>query len=346
MAKHAKKNNIISYDEAKHKKLQEKEEQKKIAAKHFRDDYEEYEDIYGNSFSNDVQITNEYSNREDYNRFQRKSINKINEDDETYEDENTKSAFDRRERYNQEKQPIPRNLVNLIVISSMVVFLIIITIMLYNYYVVKSINVIGNESVKYHDVTQLCGVEYKQSMLSIKKEDIEESFESQQPMIEVVEVKKIWPNVLEIHIKERPPICYIVLKGSQKCALIGENNVCLSIVDSYLEDDMPRIYGLDVGTGELGKEIVDGEIRKLEVLKLIISAMVETNCISELESININNTTNIIMTSTTGTEIKIGDVSNLTIKFNNTKIGIQRLISENNTNVTMVVTGDNSFYIE
>ena len=103
---------------------------------------------------------------------------------------------------------------------------------------------------------------------------------------------------------------------------------------------------MDVGTGNLGKELTNGETRKLEVLKELISAMVETDCIEELESININNTTNIIIMSTSGTQIKIGDTTNLVNKFEVTKIGIRRLIIENNTDVTMIVPGDNTFHIE
>ena len=337
MAKHAKKNNIISYDEAKFKKLQEKEEQRRKVAKHVRHDIGDTEELNEDSYYNDTQ-NNNFNDRFNVN-------SDYHIDDEPKEQES--SRYQRRSgKYAQESEPLPRNLINLIIVALMVLFLTFISIMMYNYYVVETIDVVGNHEIKYHDITRLCGVEYKQSMLSVKKEDIVESFESQMPMIEVVDVKKVWPNILEIHVKERPPVCFIVLKGSQKCALIGEDNICLSIVDSYLDGDMPRIYGLDVGTAELSKEIIDGETRKLEVLKQIIAAMIETDCISELESININNTTNITMVSTSGTNIKIGDASNLNTKFSNIKTGIRRLILEDNTDATMVVTGDNAIYIE
>lgn len=339
MAKHAK-NNIISYDEAKKKKLHEKQERDKRAGKHIRNDGNEefYDDGYNDDAPN-------YETSNNTNRYSR--VNEQRHPEDYSEKSNEKTAErEVRGKYAQQKEPLPRNLVNLIVVVVMTLFLVFISVMLYNFYVVEDINVIGNESIKYHEITELCGVEYKQSMMSVNKEDIVASFESKMPMIEVVEVKKIWPNVLEITVKERPPICYIVLKGSQKCALIGENNICLSIVDSYLQGDLPRIYGLDVGTGELGKKITDGETRKLEVLKQLIDAMIETECISEIESININNTTNITMVSTSGTNIKAGDTSNLVNKFSIIKIGIQRLISENNTDVTMVVPGDNTFHIE
>ncbi len=336
MAKHAKKDNIINYDEAKLKKLQEREEEISQSGKHFRSDYE---DSYSYSEFDDIQ-------NEDYS----------GSDDGFIEDadrrKTDRSGYGRQRstknggKYSYDNQRIPQNLVNFIIVGVMAAFLIFFSVMLYNFYVVETINVIGNESIKYHDIAELCGVEYKQSMLKVKEEDIIESFESKLPMIEVIEVNKHWPNILEIQIKEREPVCYLVLKGSQKCALIGEDNICLAIEDSYLKGDLPRIYGLDVGTGELGKEITDGEARKLEVLKLLIGTMIETECISELESININNTTNIVMESTTGTTIKIGDTTNLTTKFKNVKIGIRRLISEGNTDVIMVVTGDNAIYIE
>lgn len=335
MAKHAKKNNIISYDEAKQKKLQKKEDESRSNARHIRDEFnDEYNDIYGNTYSNteNKKYDTPVHNNENDDRYEDQNLRFRKRDNKYYDDVANESA--------------PRTLINVIVIGLMSLLLTFICIMMYNYYVVETITVIGNDEVKYHDVTQLCGVKYKQSMLKVKKEDIIESFERQKPMIQVIDVKKIWPNILEITVKERPPVCFIVLKGSQKCALIGENNLCLSIVDSYLEGNIPRIYGLDVGSGELGREIVDGETRQLLALKELISAMIETDCIAELESININNTTNITMQSTTGTSIKIGDTSNLVNKFAKIKIMIIHLINTNNTDVGMVVTGDNSIDIE
>ena len=345
MAKHAKGNNIISYDEAKQKILREKEEQLNgNLAKHFKNEGNYHEESFENGYVDDAvnykSADSEYSQTETPNSnplFGRHSVERDRE----------REYFARRDaKYAEKKEPLPRNLVNLIIIALMTLFLAIVSVMLYNYYVVESINVKGNQDITYHNITELCGVRYKQSMLTVNKEDIIESFESKQPMVEVVDIQKIWPNILEITVKERAPICYLVLKGSQKCALIGEDNICLAIQDSYLDGDIPRIYGLDVGSGELGKEVTDGEARKLEVLKQLISAMKETDCISELESININNTTNIIMQSIHGTEIKMGDATSLVIKLSNVKTMLEHLLSQNNTEVTMIVTGDNSIYIE
>jgi len=342
LAKHSKGNNIISYDEAKKKILREKEEQlNENSAKHFRNGNSSYEETFEDGYFDDaINYGNEAGDKENQNS------NSARGKHSAARDREREYYAHRDAKYAEKKEPLPRNLVNLIIIALMTLFLAIISAMLYNYYVVETINVNGNHDITYHNITELCGVDYKQSMLTVNKEDIIESFESRQPMVEVVDVQKIWPNILEITVKERPPVCYLVLKGSQKCALIGEGNICLAIQDSYLDGDIPRIYGLDVGSGELGKEITDGEARKLEVLKEIISAMLETDCIAELESININNTTNILMQSIHGTQIKMGDASNLVTKLSNVKIMLAHLLSQNNTEVTMIVTGDNSIYIE
>lgn len=380
MAKHSK-NNIISYDEAKQKKLHERQERN--LGRHSKDDANSHEDIQGGGYVDDAQnqakkakygYNNDSKNRNlrakyGYNEHERtnrrpkygydenEDINNAEpqqeEHEETYketfEDIPQNSGFVRRNseaKYGQKRETIPRNLLNLIIVISMSLILALILVAMYNQYVVETINVVGNDEIKYHDITQLCGVDYKESMLSVKEEEIIETFESQQPMIEVTAVKKIWPNVLEIYVKERPPICFIILKGSQKCALIGEGNICLSIVDIYLEGDLPRIYGIDVGTGKLGKEITDGETRKLEVLKEMIDAMIETDCISEIESINIGNTTSITMISVHGIPIEMGDAANLNTKLANVKVMLNVLVSQNNTDVTLIVTGDGNAYTE
>lgn len=376
MAKHSK-NNIISYDEAKQKKLHEREERN--LGRHFKDDDQVHDETKEQGYVDDAQnkakrakygyddtlknrnLRAKYGYDEDEKNSRRPKYgyeqnegadNSEPQFDETYDDINNdtleEGRFTRRNtsEYGQGKESLPRNLVNLIIVVAMSLFLAISLLMMYNQYVVETINVIGNDEIKYHDITQLCGIDYKQSMLTVREEDIIATFESQQPMIEVISVRKIWPDILEIHVKERAPVCYIILKGSQKCALLGENNICLSIVDMYLEGDLPRIFGLDVGSGELGKEITDGETRKLEVLKELIEAMAETNCISELESININNTTNITMMSVHGIPIEMGDTSNLIKKLSDVKVMLKLLVSQNNTDVTLIVTGDGNAYTE
>ncbi|MBN2879683.1 MAG: FtsQ-type POTRA domain-containing protein [Clostridia bacterium] len=347
MAKHLKKDNIIDLDEAKQKILQNRENAE-ANAKHFRSKNYNDDEVNLGGYDKNAPIYNKHS---------------INYTPEPEEEEIPDFNYDRNSRYERRKHDdksprttggkyaaegptIPRNLLNLIIVVVMTLILVIITAKFYSHYVVEDINVIGNQQVAYYDLMWLCDVEYKQSMLSIKPDKVIESIETKQPMIKVVDVKKIWPNILEIYVQERPPVCYIVLKGSQKCALIGENNVCLAIQDSYLEGKLPRIYGLDIGNAELGAEITDGESRKLELLKNLISAMLITDCIEELESINISNTTNIVMTSVHGTTIKIGDESNLEIKFSNTKTMLLHLLSQNNTDVTMIVTGDGKVYTE
>ena len=339
MAKHSKGNNIISYDEARQKKLREKQKQENDnAARHLKIEKDDLEDFFEDGYVGDAA---NYSNLDTNDRNDKEDLKN------RHAVSRERDYYSRRDaKYAEKKEPLSKNLVNLIIVMVMTLFLAVISGMLYNYYVVETINVTGNHDITYHNITELCGVDYKQSMMTVKKEDIIESFESQQPMIEVLEVEKIWPNTLEITVRERPPVCFLVVKGSQKCALIGENNICLAIQDSYLEGDIPRIYGLDVGAANLAEEVTDGEARKLEVLKEIISAMLETDCISELESININNTTNITMVSVHGTEIKMGDATNLVTKFSNIKLMLAHLLSQNNTDVCMVVTGDNSIYIE
>ena len=373
MAKHSK-NNIISYDEAKQKKLHEKEESD--IGRHFKNGADAHEDVQNEGNNDDAQNNTErakygYKNasknrnlrlRYGYDEDARTSRqpkygydehanNDIPDDaqyEEEYDDAPQEGAFARRGggKYGQQKDPLPRNLVNLIIIAAMSLILAIILFAMYSQYVVEKIDVIGNDAINYYEITELCGVEYKQSMLSVKEEDIIATFESQKPMIKVIAVKKVWPNVLEIYVKERPPVCFIILKGSQKCALIGEGNICLSIIDIYLDGDLPRIFGVDVGKGELGIEITDGETRKLEVLKEMIDAMVITNCISEIESINISNTTNITMVSVHGIPIEIGDSTNLSNKLADVKVMLKLLVSQNNTDVTLIVTGDGNAYTE
>ena len=55
---------------------------------------------------------------------------------------------------------------------------------------------------------------------------------------------------------------------------------------------------------------------------------------------------NITMESIHGTTIKMGDASNLEIKLSNTKTMLVHLLSQNNTNVTVIVTGDGKVYTE
>ncbi len=86
-----------------------------------------------------------------------------------------------------------------------------------------------------------------------------------------------------------------MLKGSQKCAIIGEGNVCLDIVDSYLEEDIPMVHGLDIGDCDLGETMVKGDARQLKALDIITAAMIKYECTHRFSSINVDNTTNIVI---------------------------------------------------
>ena len=153
MAKHSKGNNIISYDEAKQKKLREKQKQENDnAARHLKIGKDDYEDFFEDGYVGDAA---NYSNL-DINEQSRHAVSR----DRDY--------YSRRDaKYAEKKEPLPKNLVNLIIVVVMTLFLAVISGMIYNYYVVETINVTGNHDINYYNITELCGVDYKQSMMTV-----------------------------------------------------------------------------------------------------------------------------------------------------------------------------------
>ncbi len=91
------------------------------------------------------------------------------------------------------------------IIVVMALILVFAGVRLYDTYVVEDIQVIGNDSFEYFEVIQYSGIEYRQSMLSVNKEDTIEKIESQKPMLQVESVEKTMPNTVVITVKERKP---------------------------------------------------------------------------------------------------------------------------------------------
>ena len=224
MAKHAKKNNIISYDEAKQKKIKEREERYQGEAKHFKDASNDFDDFQDDGYNYDTpkrakygkyakepteDVHDNYQEYDDYRAYEDEHTQPADENSDEYEDEQSgRQRYERRNpKYQPNKERVPNNLVNFIIVAAMIFLLIFLTTMMYRQYVVENIDVVGNDKVTYYEIMEQCGVEYKQSMLKVNTEDVIASFESNQPMIEVIEVKKIWPNTIELTVKGFAEMC-------------------------------------------------------------------------------------------------------------------------------------------
>lgn len=181
----------------------------------------------------------------------------------------------------------------------------------------------GNRTVANEDIFRIAGIRRGEHILKIKKEQIASMLQNDL-RIEEVRVERIFPNGLEITVKERQPVACMVCEYG--FLAVDSNGI---VVEAYRyprkQNDIIYISGVKLHDLYVGDTINDEEIKGI----LLYLKAISPDLRSYISELSMNNRERITARTTKGAEIRIGKVERLTEKSRHTEKFLQEFATSN-----------------
>ncbi len=177
---------------------------------------------------------------------------------------------------------------------------------------IQNIEVINNKQLSPETIISLSELSINQNIFKFWENDVENKIRAN-AYIESVELKRVFPNKLQINIQEREPKFSVPVLGEY--AYINTQGYILEITQNQL--NLPIINGISTKEEEIkpGNRLNNKDLTELEIILKIISAMKENQLDKEVTSIDISNKNDyIIYMQNEKKKIHLGDGSNLSNK--------------------------------
>lgn len=180
---------------------------------------------------------------------------------------------------------------------------------------VSKIEVIGNERYTEQEVTIASGIEEGENLLFMNRFGAVSRIFSRLPYVESVSVSRKLPNRSVIEIKESIPIAYVVIEGQEW--IIGRNSKILSQAKKEDLKNLINVIGVsptDPTIGEMMK-VSDSDVEKVAFLCDVLDQIQERMLMYDVKNLDVTDIENLSFTFLDRFFVKIGNNTDLTIKF-------------------------------
>lgn len=156
-----------------------------------------------------------------------------------------------------------------------------------DFWLIKSITVVGNRRLTSKQVVNLAGVDYKTSLLRLPAAEITANLKKN-PWVGDVQLARDLPDRLTIKIREREP--YVGLKQGDKVFILDNTGFVVQSVGTFTtETAMPVISDIKIGrlkVGARGKGVaLTGALKSLSVLSPEVRAKTTWISVPSLEKL-------------------------------------------------------------
>lgn len=204
---------------------------------------------------------------------------------------------------------------------------------------IKEITVEGANAISESVYIAMSGIDIGQNIFGIEKTNAIIRIK-EEPYVESVDIKSIYPNKIEISIVERT-ISY-ALESSGKYYLIDKHGYILETSLSEPEYILLKGHQTNLETLQLGERLNEKDLSKFNDLIKIIDAIENNTVGAELKSINITDTNNYILEFKEENKIiMLGDTKDLSAKMT----WINFFVTQNkNQGGTIYLNSDNVYF--
>lgn len=178
---------------------------------------------------------------------------------------------------------------------------------------ITEISIFGNEKFEKEEYINLSELKIDENIFNFSKSKVISKIKTNSYVEEVI-IKRKLPSKVEITIKERTPN-YIISLGEEGFAYI--NNQGYILEKSIEKIPLIEITGISTETENIieGKRLNNEDLEKLQSIIQIKDAMSNIQIDGELNTINIENKSNYILTlEKEAKEIQLGEINNLSSK--------------------------------
>ena len=181
---------------------------------------------------------------------------------------------------------------------------------------IREIMVVGNRNLPAEEVVVLSGVKLGDNYLKLTANRLRENLERNR-YIEYLGYGFDYKGRLTIRINERLGKAFVRVNGLYY--VIDEKGMVLDQMGSVFPEGLTgmEVAGLTMDSHAVP---VEGQIfpvqdkNKLAIMESLIGTLEDTSLIGRISQLNLNNTSNISMTTSDGAKIELGDETSLRIK--------------------------------
>ncbi|MDQ0203483.1 cell division protein FtsQ/DivIB [Pectinatus haikarae] len=167
---------------------------------------------------------------------------------------------------------------------------------------VSSIAVQGNEELTKEQVIQIADIREPVNIFAVKTDYLQKRLESDL-RIAKASVRRSFPNVLLIDIKERKPIA--TLRCNYGYVDIAGNGIIMNSYRNMQTMKFPMMTGITLGDVYIGDKIDDANVLKAAAFL----EQMDSTALAQISEISIISPQNIVAYTTGGVKIKLGDLS-------------------------------------
>lgn len=201
------------------------------------------------------------------------------------------------------------------VIVGMVLLILGIAALIYFGYVffqAEKVEVVNNGKYTRIYIEGLADIPEGTHMLMLDEEQIKKNIEENEPYLEVVSIKKKFPQTVVVEVKERQPKAVIAYNDTFLLADMDAN--VLEILDEMPAVHYPIVSGLTISGIALGQQVATEDTFKITVMGELLTALENRKLTESISQIDLADINNIRMMSMMGIEIKFGQADKITDK--------------------------------
>ena len=207
----------------------------------------------------------------------------------------------------------------LLIISAMLLLAALVFVA-YMVFRVREVAVLGCETLDPNDVVKASGLEYGQNVFLLDKQSVLDKL-AEDTRIKPVSVELEYPDRVIITIVERRPAAYIEKSGS--LIVIDDEGWILEVRTQPAGDERPMIYGLQADAFEVGNPLSSGDMFRVDVMTRVLGAAEAAGI--GLNSLDVTLPADIVVTTTDGLLVELGDDTQMEAKMALAKASINEI---------------------
>ena len=178
---------------------------------------------------------------------------------------------------------------------------------------VRNITVSGNSKLESSYIIEASGIDKGVHLIFTPFSEAKKNLE-QTAYISSAEIKYHFPGNIEIIIDEKMPIVYYAFADGY--AGINADGYVTDIIQ-VIDDPLPIAEGITLSSYKIGEKPNLGKTlpEQIDCLTEVAQELADAGLSSDIQTINVRSTDNILLQSANGLSIKCGDVSELKYKF-------------------------------
>lgn len=203
---------------------------------------------------------------------------------------------------------------------------------------VETIEVEGLETLDKQEIIDLSGIKIGDDLLFISESAVAENLK-QQPYAELVEIRRSLPDTVILEIRERK--ADIAIKYGESYAYLDTDGLVLQI-NSTLGEGKTEVLGLELNAAVVGEQAKSSDDYLMTVLQQVLKSLEENDLLSEIQRIDLQQPSAIMLYTTQGLGVRLGNSENLDKKMQWLTTLLPRMIEEGKRNGILDVSSGNS----